>query len=251
MERERHRVSCDEVRELAPLCLSRELDSRLAGLLSEHLEACSSCAREFGEQIALDASLRAGILSDHVDTSVVDRRVREKIAFENRGWEWPRWFAGAAAFTLALVAGMLFLQRSAPIYAAAARDHRWEIVEGQHRKWLTDPALVEALAERRGFSRTMVAGMAPAGYRLVQGKLCRLDGHVFLHLVYANGLANFSVFLRRQERKNEPSTGWIHREKRDLEYVAGFRRGDADGLIVTEQSDNAAWRFAQSAEAVL
>jgi hypothetical protein len=142
--------------------------------------------------------------------------------------------------------------RPKPVYAAAARDHRWEIVDGQHRKWLTDRASIKALAARQGVSESAIAAIAPAGYQLVEGKLCRLDGHVFLHLVYANGFANFSVFLRRPDGKAPVGTGHrIDVVTQGAEHIAGFDDPQLTALIVTEQSGNAALSFANSAAAVL
>jgi negative regulator of sigma E activity len=94
--------------------------------------------------------------------------------------------------------------------------------------------------------------VAPAGYRLVEGKLCRLDGRLFLHLVYANGLANFSVFLRRPDGKASVGTNRaILVATLGAEHIAAFDDTELSALIVTEQSGNAALAFARSAVAVL
>jgi hypothetical protein len=158
-----------------------------------------------------------------------------------------------AALVLAGVVGIwAFLSRTKPVYAAAARDHRWEIVDGQPRKWITNRASIYALAARQGVSSSLIAAVAPPGYRLVEGKLCRLDGRIFLHLVYANGLANFSVFLRRPDGNVPAGTSReILAVTQGAEHIAGFEDPQLSALIVTEQSGNAALAFARSAAANL
>ena len=144
---------------------------------------------------------------------------------------------------------MIFSPRTMPVDAAAARDHRLEIMDRQPRKWLTDRASIEDLAGQQGLSGSVIAAMAPAGYRVGQGKLCRLDGRVFLHLVYTNGAANFSVFL--QNTQEIAGARPIYTDKLGTEHIAGFEIHGLTALIVTEQSGNAALRLARRATAVL
>ena len=210
-------------------------------LFAAHVDSCPACACELGQQAAFDASLRTSILAENVDTTRIDRHIRRQIAPQTAShhtWRWLLAAAGVAALVTAAVVGIrAFSSRPKPVYAAAAKDHRWEIVDGQPRKWLTDRASIEALAARQGVSDSAIAAMAPTGYRLVEGKLCRLDGRVFLHLVYANGLANFSVFLRQPDGKGPVETNReILVATQGAEHIAGFRgcaveRADRDRTI--------------------
>ncbi len=110
-----------------------------------------------------------------------------------------RWMLAVAGLAAVLLLAV-FLMRARPVYAAAAKDHRLEIVELQPRKWSTDRASIAALAQRQGVPDSAIDLIAPAGYHLAQGKLCFLDGKVFLHLVYANDAGKLSVFLRPADR---------------------------------------------------
>jgi anti-sigma factor RsiW len=249
-------MNCDDVSMMTPLYLAGDLDPVRLELFSEHVNSCPACACELGQQAAFDASLRTSILAENIDATRIDGHIRRQIAPEAASHNIHRWLfaaAGIAVLVTAAVVGIrAFSSRPKPVYAAAARDHRWEIVEGQPRKWLTDRASIEALATRQGVSNSLIAEMAPVGYRLVEGKLCRLDGRIFVHLVYAKGLANFSVFLRRPDGKAPGTTNHeILVATQGGEHIAGFDDAKLSALIVTEQSGNAAVSFAQSAAAVL
>jgi hypothetical protein len=150
--------------------------------------------------------------------------------------------AGLAAALLLAV----FLMRARPVYAAAARDHRIEIVELQPRKWLTDRAAIAAMAQREGVPDSAIDRIEPAGYRLARAKLCFLDGRIFLHLVYASDAGRLSVFLRPADRIEA-----VHAERHGAEYAAGFQDRKVNAVFVTEQSGDAVVRFARSAAAVI
>jgi hypothetical protein len=121
-----------------------------------------------------------------------------------------------------------------------------EIVNRQPRKWVTDRASIEGLAQRQGLPASVVSAFVPAGYHLAQGKLCLLDGRVFLHLVYASESGSFSLFLRRPD---DAGTSVVHTETFAAEQVAGFQRNQLSALIVSE--DNDALLLASSAAVVL
>lgn len=239
-------MNCTNVLELAPLYLTGELEPGRAEQVSAHLEACPSCAREIAQQRTFDSLLRRSVLAEPADSSRVERSVRQIIANESR----RRWLgvAGIAAALLLAALGtwVALRQRAIPVYAAAARDHRIEIVDGQPRQWFTDRTSIGSLARAQGVPDSAIDAMAPAGYRLEKGKVCRLDGQLFLHLVYVNGAANFSIFLRRAG-----GGGRWHTESRGAEHVAGFEEHQLAALVVTEQGGDAAERVARSAASVL
>ena len=244
-------MNCSDISKFAPLYLAGELEPARAEAFSAHLRNCAACERELGQQAAFDELLRTSVLAERIDNSSVDQRVRAGISAGQRAARrWMLTAAGIAAVLLLAVLGYATTVsfRTKPVYAAAARDHRMEIVDRQPRKWLTDYASIERLAGREGVSGSMAADFAPAGYHLAQGKLCLLDGHVFLHLVYANSSGDFSLFLRR----SDDAAPWgIHTGTFDAEHVAGFRRGPLRALIVTERPGEAALRLAKFAETVL
>ena len=78
------------------------------------------------------------------------------------------------------------------------------VVDREHRTWYLDEQAVRALADREGVSPSVVSGLAANGYRLECGKLCRLDGRPFLHLVYANGARKLSVYVRPRDADLPP-----------------------------------------------
>ncbi len=217
------------------------LESAQAEELAAHARTCPACARELEQQEALDSLVRTSILAEPVDSTRVERNVRQSITRESR-----RWMFAVAGIAAVLLLATILAPRTIPVYAAAARDHRFEIVDGQPRKWFTDRTSIQGLAGRQGVSASALDAIAPAGYRLANGKICFLDGQFFLHLVYENGSGNFSVFLRRADGVQA-----IHTETQGAEHVAGFQEHQLIALIVTEQPGDAAERVARSAAAIL
>ncbi|HEY3827040.1 MAG TPA: anti-sigma factor [Bryobacteraceae bacterium] len=248
-------MNCSEILKLAPLYLSGELGQKQTRAFSAHLQACAACQRELRQQAEFDELLRTGVLAERVDSSSVDRRIRTNI--EAARLSSRRRIFAAAGIAAALLAGLVgymgFIStRTKPVYAAAARDHRMEIVDKQPRKWLTDYASIRQLAAGAGLSGPPAADFVPVGYRLAQGRLCFLNGHIFLHLVYANDTGNFSLFLRRADGAPSGVSAWgIHTGTFAAEHVAGFQRGPLTALVVTEQPGDSARRLARIAETVL
>jgi len=198
----------------------------------------------------MDAQLREAILAEPIDTTLVDAHIRKQIADElNRSRiQRGKWiaFGGIAALLTIAVGGYWFLPNRGPaaMCADAARDHRVEVAEHQRRNWLADAGAIDALAVRRGLSARATEVMAPAGYRLERGKLCRLGGRVFLHLVYSNGVREFSFYLR----DSAPSESFLGTARAigalnlDLgaEHVAQVPSLRFTALVVTDESQDAA-----------
>jgi hypothetical protein len=238
-------MNCAEVLNLAPLYLAGELEPGRADELDAHVNGCASCARELGQQKAFDAMLRESVLAEEVDSSRVERNVR-LVVRQSAGPVFPRRWVFAVAGLAAVLLLTIFLMRARPVYAAAAKDHRLEIVELQARHWSTDRTSIAAMAQRQGVPDSAIDRIAPPGYHLAQGKLCFLDGRIFLHLVYANNAGKLSVFLRPADRMES-----VHAERLGAEHVAGFQDQKLSALFVTEQSGDAAVRFARAAAAII
>jgi hypothetical protein len=238
-------MNCAAVLNLAPLYLTGELEQERADELTAHIKDCASCAWELGQQKAVDALVRETVLAEAVDSSRVEHNVRLVVGEPVGRGPGRRWMFALAGLAAVLLLGV-FLMRARPVYAAAAKDHRLEIVELQPRKWSTDRAAIAALAQRQGVSDSAIDRIAPAGYHVAQGKLCFLDGKIFLHLVYAGGEGKLSVFLRPADRIEA-----VHAESHGAEHVAGFQDRKLSALFVTEQSGDAAMRLARSAAAVI
>jgi anti-sigma factor RsiW len=210
-------MNCSDIHELAPLYVCGELDAAHAAEFDAHLKRCSSCLREIEAQSRLDALLRQALLAEDVDVVQVNRRVRELMAAETvrpsvvsvqpRGSGWFKAGMGiAAAFVLAVAGYLTVPGRFARVYADAAVDHQMEVVDHGPRHWTADPAELAALEQRLGISLAIPEELL-GGYHLEHGKICRLGGQLYLHLVYTDGTTEFSLFLR--PRDGERLTGRI------------------------------------------
>ncbi len=242
---------CRDVSEIAPLYFAGELDPAQTAAFSEHVRKCPACRQELAEQSAFDERLRSAILAEPVDDGAVEQRIRDIIyAAPQTSRHWKQVIAGIAAVLVFGVTAYfaLRLARSNPVALAAARDHRVEIVDRQPRKWLSDPAAIEALAATQGLPASAVSALTPAGYRLAQARLCYLDGRVFLHLVYRDSPGNVSVYLRRVDI---PAESRIRLDSFAAEHVAGFQHGRLVAVLVTNQPGDAISRLAQSAASSL
>jgi anti-sigma factor RsiW len=258
-------MNCTDTMTLLPIYISGELDRARAAELAAHLECCPACAQEMASQREMDTLLRAGVLADDVSAAEVDHWVRERIAPAP-----PRLLAvalrwqlvAAAIVTLLLIAGVAYraflTSKPASLYSDAARDHRSEVIFRQPRRWLVSEAAIEKLAEQRGVSPAAVASLAPTGYRPEHAKLCRLDGRIFLHLVYTDGTHEFSVFLRQRDSDAMPGKPLDTVNGRQLyradfgdEHLGCFETDRLSAMVVTNQPGQAALTLARRAAAAL
>ncbi len=247
-------MKCPEIAELSSLYLSGELDAPSAREFEDHLRACTACGRELEEHKILDHALRAAILSGEVDTTGVDDQVRQQIAFPQAPAVQPNRFlaskvrrlatAGvAASLALAFLAyRVAFRPPIAIVYSDAARHHEHLV---DHRQWISGQAPLAQLAQQGGMEASVLMSLAPAGYRLEHGKLCRLDGRPFLHLVYTNGANEVSVFLRPWDDP-EPSQGTamgtvnnsvLYTVDIGPEHLSFFQTRQLTAVVVSDQSD--------------
>ena len=249
-------MKCEEIGSQTPLYLSGELEGEVRLDFEGHVAGCSDCRRELQGQRQMDARIREAVLAEAVDAAAVEARTLRQIHARPA---WVRW-AVAAAVLLA-VGGTWFVYRPAPprspdIYIAALRDHHREIIDQQPRPWVADRAQVEDLASKQGVSAPVLAQLAPEGYQLEHGKICRLNGRAYLHLVYQNQKGEVSLFLHGNEGMGAP----IRAELRDGKFFYATGMGDehlasvqAGTLSVVYVSGDAgeADRFADRAAAVL
>jgi anti-sigma factor RsiW len=264
-------MNCPDIVSLSPLYLSGELDAARAKEFQAHLVRCVSCCRELGLQAELDARLRNHIFTADVNTDhfALDQRIRASLVdldmqrpsppvSAKPRWLWPA--AGVAAALLIATLGYRVLQdrQVAPICADAALDHQHEVIDQRSRVWLSDRAAIEALAERRGMPLAAVRALANQEHRLERGKLCRLDGRVFLHLVFTDGTREFSVFLgpndhqRIQAPVRENVNGkWLYSADLGAEHLASFQTDRLTAVVVTDQPGDAAVKFGRFAAGVL
>jgi hypothetical protein len=108
------------------------------------------------------------------------------------------------------------------------------------------------LAEHNGLPPPLIEKLAPVGYHLEHAKLCRLDGSVFLHLVYVQGTNEFSTYLKPLAAG--PPAGApkvVHQIDSGHEHIAFFQTSQLTAIFVTDQSSDAALTLARSAARVL
>ena len=257
-------MTCRDIADLQPLYLSGELDRELnparCSAFRVHLATCETCAREMEGLADVDRALREGVRADPVQAVTLEHRVRARIAAERR----PRammWMAAAAAAVAAIVvmgvlgSQVLLTRPSTPLCNDAAADHREEVINASYRAWRTTVPEIQVLADRPGVT---VPLSAPPGYRLERGKLCRLEGHVYLHLVYTNGAQEFSLFLRQRGAELPPGPAKdiangrpLYTADRGHEHVAFLQTDRLTALIVTDQSSDAALQLARFAASTL
>jgi len=256
-------MTCKDVADLQPLYLSGELEREMNparySAFRVHLATCESCAREIERTAEIDRALRDGVQADQIESVPLEHRVRLGIAAGRR----PRmmmWMAAAAAMAAVVVMGVigsqvLLMRPSSPLCNAAADDHRAEVVRGEHRAWRTTTPEIQVLAERPGVS---VPLSAPPGYHLDRGRLCRLEGQVYLHLVYSNGAQEFSLFLRHRGAELPPGAAKdsangrpLYTADRGHEHVAFLQTDRLTALIVTDQSSRTALELARFAASTL
>jgi anti-sigma factor RsiW len=248
-------MNCSDISTLSPLYLAGELETARAREFSTHLAACPECNRELVRQKEIDALLRRDILAEPIDASVIDKRLMQQI--HRAHGRSPRRLAVALAIAALLflaVAGYrsILSKRMNTTQAAAARDHRIEIVNGQPRKWITKASAIENLAASQGLPGAAIAGFIPAGYHLAQGRLCFLNGRVFVHLVYANPTENFSLYVRKPIGRAAAELGTPARANDfGTEHVAGFEKSYLTAVVVSEHSDSDAMRLANSFAAAI
>ena len=267
-------MNCSEVTSLSPLYLSGELDPSRSAAVAKHVATCPSCALQLQMHADLDNLLRQAILSEHITTAALDRRVRQHISAEaepHPARSVPRiaLIAVAAAVLLLLVGGLgyrtLFGNRTPTVYADAAADHHDEIIEQQPRRWLSDSAEIASLAQRHGVSPSAIAALAPAGYHLHCAKICDLNGRPFLHLVFVPDSAKnspdaareISLFLCPRSAAALPRSAPTKQNGQLFyapvvgpEHLACFETNHVTALVVTDQSRKTALNFALAAAGV-
>ena len=264
-------MTCKDCQTLAPLYFSGELDKTLADLFNSHVKICEACARDFRAHREIDAALLHSILMQKTESAEVEEYVRQKIAAEAAAEtsrirflparrRWLAAIAGAAALVLIGAFGYYeFMSGSvSSVYAAVAQDHHREVVEQRPRSWVSSSEEIGSLAEQQGFSPALPESLVPAGNRLERAKLCRLDGHVYLHLVYSDGAQEFSVFLlpRGDDAHAAPSpqassdstgakTVPVHSAELGSEHLASVQSDRMIATVVTDRSSGSAIGLAE------
>jgi anti-sigma factor RsiW len=235
-------MNCNDRSDLSSRYSLGELDEARAADFADHLKRCPACASDQ----ELDAQLHRAVIAESVNAGRVDGEIRTRIA---RAAHLRRLWVKAGIAAAVVIGLLIYRYRPAPdsIYAAAAQDHQREVVDHQRRTWISSAPEISALAARQGLSTSDVDAISEPGYHVDRAKLCRLNGRIFLHLVYSGGPREFSVFLRPPDH---PRIAPVQIEGIGNECVATFETVHVTGLVVTAGSTDAAV-IAQTAARVL
>ena len=230
-------MNCREVICRADLYLSGETDPWDRDAFAAHLAGCPSCEQEIERLEQLNARLAEVLGKELPDAARLVESTRERISALQRRRR-AALAGGIAAAILLLAAatyGVTQLVPSPRLYAEAAQDHRAEVIDRQPRRWRTGAAAIETATQQHGLSFARASALAPEGYSLVRAKNCGLDGQRMLHLIFSDGMREYSVYLRTHRSLNGP----VRMIQRDGERVAGFETGRFRALVVTggEQLD--------------
>jgi anti-sigma factor RsiW len=238
-------MQCGAARELMPLYLSGELEGSLRPGLDAHLDHCAACRALVDAEQQVDAELRNSLLAEEVAIGPILNRFRNEAISKRLGLRAK--LAMAAGLVATIAAGFTYWQVAGEVpkvYAAALRDHHRELVEKQPRRWVSELAAVELLATEQGVAAQLLGRLMPAGYRLERGKMCRLNGRAFLHLVYEHEGGQVSLFLRREADEQ----GKRYSSEAGGDHLAGVQAGGLSVVYVTDGADEAQRLAAQAAE---
>jgi Putative zinc-finger len=279
-------MNCNDIHELAPLYVCGELDATRAAEFDAHLKVCPSCLQEIEEQSQLDARLRRALLAEDLDVSRVNRRVRELMAAEpmtpgvgtaaapavrppatmasiskSSRSSRRRWISAAAgiaaAFVLAAAGYLLLPGKFSHVYADAALDHQDEVIGHSPRRWFTDPAQIAAVEKYFGLTIDVPRELS-GGYYLEHAKVCQLDGKLYVHAVYTDGIHEFSLFLRPRDK--ERLTGSVqgiangrllHASLSGDEHLASFKTARLLAVVATNQDASSAIADARLASSAI
>jgi hypothetical protein len=162
------------------------------------------------------------------DTTRVEQVVWRRISSARVRRRWTL-ASAVAAMVIAAISGIYRMTSTPRVYADAARDHWVEVVQRQPRHWRIGAPEIQTLTAQNGLSFAEAAGLAPPHYRLELAKICGLDGHRLLHLVFTDGEHKYSLYLRRHEGVRSG----VRIVQRDSEQVAGFETGRFSAFVVT------------------
>lgn len=255
-------MRCDEMNELASSYLSEGLEAARRREFDDHLAGCPACVSLLEQQLRADDLLRSSLTMSPVRAAVVQNHVRARLhaapwwrhVFQARGLQ------VAVASVLIVIATISFV-RSRPAGGAAylletaAADHVEDVVQRVDKPgWVGDARKAERLAVQIVGDARPIGALAPAGYELVRARPCQLEGRAeaWLHLIYAQGAREVSVFVR-SSRLTPGSKGQLAlraglstQRVGDLEVV-GFQRGAYGIVFVADLSPSEALRVARAA----
>lgn len=245
-------MNCSEVREIIQLYMDNELDSRDTLNVQQHLESCSACSHILEVFLEQDRLLRQEAQAQELDSHLLRARILNAIRSQakqplNRfdvraGWNTPRAWMRVAAIAVLAIAGGLLLSRAGllpgineNVYAAVASDHADHCSIDSRRGAITDHEELDRLSRSYGkLDRT--PDLTAFGYVDPAGRACKVNGTVFLHLVYYSpDRQPLSIFLRPHSSDLANDGLTILHEKSHA--VSSISKAGVDVLVVTSIDD--------------
>jgi anti-sigma factor RsiW len=238
----RYIVTCEISRSLLHGYLDGELDSVRAGEFERHLEGCSHCIAELGEQESLRASLQAAKLYEPAPSGL-SKKVKRQIARKEPDMEWSwvpiwRWIAVSIAIVVvvavAYVGGQRIWSARTSVTQQAALT---EVIDAHMRSLqpghLTDVASTDQHTVKPWFDGKLdyvppVRDFKESGFPLVGGRLDVLQGRTVAVLIYGRRKHFINVFVWPESEKNPeiPAVGtrsgyqWVYSQAQRMEFCA-------------------------------
>jgi anti-sigma factor (TIGR02949 family) len=235
-------VTCELYRSLLHGYLDGELDPLRAEEFERHLESCSQCIAQLGEQESLRASLQSAQLYERSPAGLSAKIKRQIASTESDGqWSWVpiwRWIAFSAAVVILVavtyVGGQrMWATRSSGTEQAALTEVIDAHVRSLQPGHLTDVTSTDQHTVKPWFAGKVdyippVRDLAESGFPLVGGRLDVLNGQSVAVLVYGRRKHFINVFVW-PESKNElriPAVGthngyqWIYSRAHGMEFCA-------------------------------
>lgn len=202
-------MECADYRKAIPGYLAGDGTDEERLAMDEHASRCPTCADAVRQERELDAMLRRAVAVEPADLTRMRDRVRAGIAQHCATPSHPRKLVPfltrvvpiAAVFAIAGIIGwnQYSVRRETALYRAAVADHIKDLVHAEQRPgWQSSPAEISAFAALIAGSADIPERVAPAGYRLVKARACRLGGSNFGHFIYERDGREVSVFVRRE-----------------------------------------------------
>ncbi len=236
---------CGEAKELIQLYLDNEMDARGALDVQRHLETCSACSRLLGALMEQDQLLKQTARAEVVNSSAVRANIlgsiRNQSAKAGNRWIvlplWRRVAAAAAIITvgLLLVGRGLLPGANQNVYAAVASDHADHCSIDSVMGAITDSDELARLSAAYGKMNTL-PNLKAYEYGNPRGRICKVNGVEFFHLVYYNPQEPpLSLFMR-------PHSANLIADQLTISQSAGYRvasisQSGVDLMLVSSLDD--------------
>jgi len=196
---------CSQSERVTEAYLSGEIDQ---AVWRKHLDVCPECSAKLKNESDFDHLIRQAVTSERLQTRQLEAHVRaamrESVTPFRRPilTSWRYAIAASVALFFIVIATVGYakgrIERTA-VCIDAADDHQEEVVAKSPRKWRTESAEVQALAQRIVGDASVPTRIVPAGYHLVGARVCLLHGKRYMHLDYSDGSNEISLFVRHQD----------------------------------------------------